>query len=295
MMKKMCVLAVAALLAACFVLAGCSNKVSLEEGRAKIAELAAKGVPEREMSTIRMYLHQMETARRVGNGGLFRVYQDSLTRALAAFETKMLALLEESGPFMDSLRRACDGKIAQLRGLHLEAAERGKAAIDSLMEIQSQKILARYRLEAWALDLDTLVMQQRLADSLRSRFIGTWVMEQESADPRRFNVVDRTEIRMRTDGTLLITETKRGRSSDFREDDWEFRSEGTWDLKGDVAHQSVTRERRIRQTIRQRDEAGRWHTHTEPPYDSTFAKGRKELYISWSALQADYRHFPRYR
>ncbi|MDR0330616.1 MAG: hypothetical protein LBH93_02770 [Chitinispirillales bacterium] len=290
MRRASCVLAAAAL-AAVVLAVGCGKKVSIEEGKAKILELAEKGVPEREMSDIKMYIFQMETAKKTGNGSQFSVYQDSLTRTLAEFEGRMAALLEKSGPYMDSLRQACDGKLAQLKGLHLEAGEKGKAAVDSLMKIESQKMYALSRLDSWSLDLDTILMQQKLADSLRGEFVGIWVMEQESSD-KRYNVVEREEIHMRKDGTLFIMLGKKGKISDDASENYLFESYGTWDLLGDVAHHYIKRDRRVRQEFTGIDPAtGKMRTKKEPPFDSAVTDGSKDMDMPWEALNKDYKRF----
>lgn len=272
-------------------LAGCGGGVSLEDGRARIAALVERGVPESEMSALRMYLFNMETAQRTGNSSAFRTFQDSLTTALAEFEERMEVLLAESGPFMDSVRRAADDKIAQLRGLHLDAANRGKGRVDSLMQIESQKLNARYRLEAWSRELDTLVEKQQLADSLRPHFVGLWVTEKESPNPQE-RIIERTEIRMTADGGLTVRESRRSNTPIMRED-WLFESTGTWDLLGDVAHHYITREKRVRNIFEALDpETGRWRRETHPPYDSVVAPGTKDRFAAWSALNADYKFFP---
>jgi len=271
---------------------GCSSKVSLEDGKAKVAELAAKGVPEREMSDIKMYLFQMETAKKTGNGGQFRVYQDSLTRALGGFEAKMSALLEGAGPYMDSVMRACDEKIAGLKGLHLTAAQKSRAPVDSLMKIESRKLDARGRLQDFALEVDTLVVQQRVADSLRGEFVGIWIMEQEPADSR-FKMVERTEIHMKPDGSLYIMEGKKGQVSEDAKEDWLFESRGTWDVMGDVAYHYLTKEKRVRQIFEGVDpKTGSWRKQAQPPYDSTLAKGVKDRYVAYDELKKDYKRFP---
>jgi hypothetical protein len=283
------VLAVVALTAA--VSAGCAKKVSLEEGRAKVQELASKGVPEREMSDIKMYLFQMETAQKTGQNYQFRMYQDSLTGALGAFEARMSEILNNAGPFMDSLRRVCDGKMALLNGLHLEAAEKGKKPVDSLMAVESQKLYARSRLEDWSLELDTLVTQQKLADSLRGELVGIWVMEKESPD-KRYKRVERTEIHMRKDGTLFIMEGGKGKLDDYSSDDWLFESHGTWDVKGDEAQHYITREKLVRQIYTGIDpQTNKPRTEKKAPYDSTVAKGKKVKFIPWDELNKDYKRF----
>jgi len=285
--KTLCLAALAAALAV-----GCGSKVSLEDGKAKVAELAAKGVPEREMSDIKMYIFQMETAKKTGNGGQFRVYQDSLTSALGGFEEKMSAVLESAGPYMDSVIRACDEKITGLKGLHLEAARKSRAPVDSLMKIESQKLYARSRLQDFALEVDTLVTLQKLADSLRGEFVGIWVMEQEPADSR-FKMVERTEIHMKPDGSLFIMEGKKGQISEDAKEDWLFESRGTWDVMGDVAHHYITKEKRVRQIFEGIDpQTGSWRKQSQPPYDSTLAKGTKDRFWAYDELKKDYKRFP---
>jgi len=283
------VLAVVALAAAVFV--GCAKKVSLEEGRAKVQELASKGVPERDMSDIKMYLFNMDMAQKTGNSSQFRIYQDSLTGALGTFEARMAEKLATAGPFMDSLKGVCDGKMAQLKGLHLEAAEKGKKVVDSLRAIESQKLYARSRLEDWSLDLDTLIMQQKLADSLRGEFVGIWVMEKVSPD-KRYNLVERNEIHMGKDGTLLIREGRKGTSDGVSSDDWLFESSGTWDLMGDLAYHYITREKRIRQIFTGIDpQTNKQRTEKQPPYDSTVVSGKKDRVVAWDELNKEYKRF----
>ena len=273
-----------------FAVMGCGSKVSVDEGKAKIEELAAKGVPEREMSSLKMYLFQMETAKKTGNSSVFRTYQDSLTRELGSFESKMNALFESAGPFIDSVKKVNDEKMLNLKGLHLSEAQKTAAVVDSIMQT-NQKLMARSRIEAFSLDLDTLVQQQKVADSLRPMFAGRWITESESAD-RQYKIVERTEIHMRNDGTLFIMEGRKGDTGPDSREHWEFNSTGTWDLLGDVAHHYITKEKRVRQEFQFRDQSGKWNKKAEPPYDSTITKGAKDRYAAWESLNKDYKRFP---
>jgi hypothetical protein len=286
-----CVVVSAVVALAAVVFVGCAKKVSIEEGRAKVQELASKGVPEREMSDIKMYLFQMETAQKTGQNYQFRTYQDSLTAALGAFEARMSDILANAGPIMDSLKRVCDGKIALLKGLHLEAAEKGKKPVDSLMAIESQKMYALSRLQDLSLDLDTLVMYQKLADSLRGEFVGIWVMEKESPD-KSLKRVERTEIHLGKDGKLAIVEGGKGKLDAVSSDDWLFESYGTWDIIGDVAQCYITRDKLIRQIYTGIDpQTGKLRTEKQAPYDSAVAKGKKDKFYSWQELNKDYKRF----
>lgn len=288
-MKKLCSLFAVALVL--LLSAGCSSKISVEEAKAKIEELAAKGVPEEDMQDVRMYLYQMETSKKSGNTGTFRNYQDSLHSALGSFETRMTKLLEESGPVIDSLKKVCEEKKTKLTGLHLKEAEPNVAKIDSLLNA-NQLLMARARLEKFNLDLDTLMMEQKTADSLREHFVGAWVMEKESED-KRYNVVERTEIHMRPDSTLYIMEKKKGKTSDNTIEDWEFRSTGTWDIKGDVAYHYINKEKCVRHHFHSRNpETGKWKKQSKEPYDSTITNGSKDRYAVYADLDKDFKKFP---
>jgi hypothetical protein len=288
-MRRIGVLATVVLIACLSV--GCSSKVSVEQGKERLDELAARGVPERHMSALRMYVFHMEAARRVGNGSQFRIYQDSLTRGLAEFEAQMNVQLQQAVPYMDSVMRSVDERIALLSRMHLDAAQRGRTTADSLMKIESRRLEARNRVEQLSLDIDTLVMRQQLADSLRPRAIGLWVTEKESADPR-FRLVERTEIVMRPNNELEIMEGAKGQRNENSREDWVFRSFGTWDLMGNVVHKSVNREKRERQMFEGINPAtGRRERQVLPPYDSTVAPRTKDRFITWDALNEDYKRF----
>lgn len=291
-MRKTGILVVAALAVCLLAGLGCSNKVSIEQGQAKIRELSDRGVPERQLSTLKMYLTQMETAKKIGNSQQFSLYQDSLTTALIEFENSISGLLESAGPFMDSVMRSADAKIAELKGLHLEEAQKARKPVDSIKQIESQKLDARSRVETFGLLVDTLVMQQKVADSLRSQFVGIWIMEQEPADSR-FKMIERTEIHMRPDGSLFIMEAKRGQVSEDAKEDWMFETRGKWDLMGDVAYHYIEREKRVRQIFEGIDpQTGKWRKQTQPSYDSAVTKGTKDRYVAWDALNKDYKRFP---
>ncbi|MFP4164077.1 MAG: hypothetical protein ACLFQB_09605 [Chitinispirillaceae bacterium] len=288
-MKKTCFLSVTALVL--LLSAGCSSKISIEEAKAKIQKLADKGVPEEEMQDVRMFLHQMESAKKTGNTGTFRTYQDSLDYALANFETKMTKILQESGPIVDSLKKVTEEKMGKLKRLHLESAEPTAQKIDSLIKAK-QLLLARDRLEKFDGELDTLVKEQKTADSLWGDFVGCWVLEKESPD-KKFNVVERTEIHMRPDSSLFIVEKKKGKTSENTRDDWEFRSTGTWDVKGDVAHHHIEKEKCVRQKFWSRNpETGKWKKQIKPPYDSTVSDGSKDRYAVYEDLKEDFKKFP---
>ncbi|KMQ50926.1 hypothetical protein CHISP_2068 [Chitinispirillum alkaliphilum] len=271
--------------------AGCGQKITTEEAEARIAQLRERGVPRSEMTKISMYLNHMKTAQSIGNSREHRQYQDSLYNALNEFEDRMEILLEESALVIDSLRVAVAEKKKPLKEMHLEKAKELLGDIDSLIEIP-MPLAARSRLTQFKQQLDTLLEMQNLADSLRRHVVGAWVMEQESPDPR-FDVVKRQEIHFRPDGSLYIMKRSRGRTSETTREDWEFQSEGTWKLRGDMAFKFIERDKRVRYNFRYLDqETNRWITETQPPYDSTITDGSMDEFITYETLARDYKRFP---
>jgi len=159
------------------------------------------------------------------------------------------------------------------------------------MAIESQKMYALSRLQDLSLDLDTLVLQQKLADSLRGEFVGIWVMEKESPD-KSLKRVERTEIHMDKDGKLKLVEGGKGKTDPVSSDDWLIESYGTWDVMGDVVQQYITREKLIRQIFTGIDpQTGKQRTESKAPYDSAVAKGKKINFISWEDLNRDFKRF----
>ncbi|MCL2183917.1 MAG: hypothetical protein FWB85_10670 [Chitinispirillia bacterium] len=289
-MKRISILG-AAVLAACLSAGlGCSNKVSVEEGRAKIQELSSRGVPERQMSDLKMYLFNMETAQKTGNSKQYNLYRDSLTVALAEFEVKMGEQLKNADEFMKTTMEAADAKMETLKGLHLQEAQRLRAPVDSVRKIESQKLDARNRVEQFGLEIDTLAMEQKTADSLRGEFVGVWVMEKESSDAA-LKMVERTEIHLRADGSLFKMEGRKGQLSADAREDWMFESRGSWDLKGDLVGLYVNKEKRVRQIFEGIDPAtGKKRKESQPPYDSTVNRGVE--FMAWDELNKDFKRFP---
>jgi hypothetical protein len=88
-------------------------------------------------------------------------------------------------------------------------------------------------------------------------------------------------------------EGKKGKGPGGTMQDWMFESRGTWDLLGDVAYHYITREKRVRQIYQGIDpQTGKMRRESQPPFDSTIAKGTKDRYAAWDALNKDYKRFP---
>lgn len=276
-----------------FTYMGCGpKKVTLEDAEARIEALRSQGVPEGEMSKIKVYLYQMKSSKKSSNTGIFRKYQDSMDVALAALETKMGSSLAASKPIIDSLTKLAAERKTALKGRHLKTADSMIVIADSLAN-NNMPLQAKAKWEHIALLLDTLDVLQKEADSLRSKFVGTWVIEQEAIDSKKYNAVRRKEITLRKDGSLRIHEKKKGKSDDYLKEDWEFISKGKWELFGDLALLDITSEKCTRQNFWKKQKNGTWKLDKLPTYDSTFASEleRKDDAIYYKDLKEEYKWF----
>ncbi len=273
-----------------FTYMGCGpKKVTLEDAETRIEALRSQGVPEGEMSKIKVYLYQMKSSKKSGNTGIFRKFQDSMDVALVALEERMGNSLAASKPIIDSLSKLAAERKTNLKGRHLKTADSMIVIADSLAN-NNMPLQAKAKWEHIALLMDTLDQLQKEADSLRSKFVGTWVIEQEAVD-KRYNAVRRKEITFRKDGTLRVLESKHGQSDAYLKEAWKFISNGKWDLFGDLALMSIEKEKCTRQEFWKKTNSGKWKHDKLPTYDSTITDGRKDDAIYYKDLKEEYKWF----
>lgn len=274
-----------------FTYMGCgAKKVTLEDAETRIEALRTQGVPEGEMSRVKVYLYQMKSSKKAGNTGIFRKYQDSMDVALVALEEKMGSALTSVKPVIDSISKLASERKTKLSGRHLKTADSMIVIADSLSK-SNMPLQAKAKWEHIALLFDTLDTYQKLADSLRNKFVGTWVIEQEPIE-KKYTAVRRKEITLRKDGSVRIKESKKGISNDYLKEDWEFLSKGKWDLFGDLALIDITGEKCPRQNFWNK-KGGKWVLDKMPTYDSTFTieDEHKDDAIYYKDLKEEYKWF----
>ena len=269
---------------------GCGpKKITVEDATTRVDALKAKGVPDLELSKVKVYLFKMKNNKAAGNTGKFRKYRDSIQVALDELEGRMGSAIEDSKAAIDSLKTLANTKKANLKGLHIKCADSLLAIADQLIK-DTKPLAAKDKLEKISLMLDTLNEMQQIADSLRPKFIGTWVSEQE-AKGKGLNAINRNEVRFKKDGTLYTMQKMKGKSKDYLKEDWEFQSVGTWKLKGSTAYQYITKEKCVRNIFSEKDKNGKWKRTVKPTYDSTYTDGSKDSYVSYEYLKKEYKYF----
>ena len=267
---------------------GCSKKISVEEGEARVAALESKGVPDSVISAAKVYLYQFKSAKATGNAGLLRRYRDSLQLALGQVEGGMEADIQKLKPLVDSLVASINERRPGLTGLHKAAGDSVYAILDALV---GKNWLPQAKDKAVELDalVDTLNAQEKLAKQLRPRFVGNWTSSSSPAD-KRFKAVERRTIVFGRDGSMRTMEQMKGQTSEYLKEDWKFESLGKWDIKGDVAYQYVEREKCSRQVYTNYNVKERkWERKEMPTYDSTITDGSKDRWVTYDYLKENFK------
>ncbi|MCL2690475.1 MAG: hypothetical protein FWE57_11610, partial [Chitinispirillia bacterium] len=128
---------------------------------------------------------------------------------------------------------------------------------------------------------------------------GEWVTETRTRSEanRDINALERKVFTFHRDGRVNLVESKRGQSGEFLREDWEFRSWGTYDMKGDTVMLSIDRFAAVRQMfqrIHRVDGRMIWKDEPGPVYDSAITDGSQDRFIAWDDLKADFRQTRRF-
>ncbi|MBD3391115.1 MAG: hypothetical protein GF418_03580 [Chitinivibrionales bacterium] len=268
------------------------SRRTLEDAEKRIAALKERGVPDSSLSRAKVFLYQARDAKQRGNMGLARASADSMRILIAKAEDDYAKAMERLKPYLASMRGKFQKVRADLSGLH-------QARLDSMMNIIDSLTAMSWLIaaEAQANVLDSMLprleFDQNRAEELRSRLPGTWVCTQKTthAEDKSVNAVEKKVFSFDRDGKAKLVENKKGKSSPFLKEDWEFRSWGTWDLLGDTIHLFIERFACTRQQFEEyHKKNGKvwWEKKLHPTYDSTITDGSQDRWITFADLKKDF-------
>ncbi len=293
MKKALCItLCLSALMA---LLVGCGvSKRALEDAHRRVASLQEKGVPDSSLSRAKVFLYQARDAKQRGNRGLARASADSMRILIAKAEEQYTKDMERLKPYLATVRGKFQKARADLTGMH-------QARLDSMVKIIDSLVTMNWLLaaEAEANKLDTLLPQiqfdeQRAAEN-RKRVLGSWACVQVTKHDEDKSVFaeERKVFTFGGDGKGSLVWNKKGKSSPFFKEDWEFRHWGNWDLMGDTIFLFVDRLACVRQQFEefhQKDGKEWWEKKVHPTYDSTITDGSQDRWITYTDLARDFTH-----
>jgi hypothetical protein len=94
------------------------------------------------------------------------------------------------------------------------------------------------------------------------------------------------------DGKGSLIWSKKGKSSPFFKEDWEFQHYGSWDLEGDTIFLFVNKLSCVRQNFEEyheRDGKVVWEPKSNATYDSTVTDGSQDRWITFADLKEDFK------
>ncbi|MDR2578609.1 MAG: hypothetical protein LBC70_07380 [Chitinispirillales bacterium] len=284
-------------LAVFVLLAGCGGGVNeqfLGESQARIDMLRAKGVPDDEVSSARVHLHQTREHFTKGNKSLAKRAADSLRvhleKAEKFYDERILTL----GPVIEAAKSASLKAKEDLSGYQAKRIDSTLAVIDSFRKAD-RPLQANNIAQELVAALPSLREDEQKGVAIRRQLPGEWVFTDkvESVEiPARDAAVTRKSFLFRPDGTIYLVESRRGQSGPYLKEDWEFRSWGTYGLKGDTIMLSINRFAAVRQMfqrIHMRDGRPVWVPEPGPTYDSLITDGSQDRFITFADLKDDFR------
>ncbi len=279
----------ALLIAGLFV--SCGKKGPTIEQR--IQALTEKGVPDSVLANVKVYLYQVNSAKKMSQAGIARTYGDSLKKGIVIAEQWYEKAMTENKPVIDNLRKSFVERKAGLSGLHLKDADSLLKIADSLIA-KDWLVQARTKLESFDTIMGILVRNQAKAEEIRKQITGTWrdthILEAPEDIGMKFSAKDIRMFKFNDDGSFEASEERHGQTTPFLKEDWKFLSWGTFDLMGDTIYQFINREKCTQQWYTQKNvKLNKWERKEHPTYDSTITNGKKDRFIVFSDLKLEFK------
>jgi hypothetical protein len=143
--------------------------------------------------------------------------------------------------------------------------------------------------------LPSIKEDEQKAVAFRRQITGEWVFTDkvESVEiPAKDAAVERKSFTFNRDGSVFLVESKKGQSGPYLREDYEFRSWGTYGLKGDTVMLSINRFAAVRQMfhrIHMVDGKPVWVPEPGPTYDSVITDKSQDRYVVFADLREDFR------
>lgn len=265
----------------------CGKKGPTMEERIKALE--EKGVPDTILADIKVYLYNVTSLAKTGQGGKARTYRDSLKNGLAAAEAWYDQTMTANKPIIDNLYKSFTERKATLTGLPLRDADSLIKIADSLIA-KNWLIAARTKLEQFDTIMGILVRNETTAKELRKKLVGTWkdvhIVRPNEDEGYKFKATETRVYKFGADGSFEGQEEMHGQTTPFMKEDWKFISWGKYDLMGDTIYQFIEREKCVQQIFTQLNaKTNKWDRNVKPTYDSTITNNSKDRFITFDDLK----------
>jgi len=276
-----CFKIIIAFTAALFLIVGCSSK-KLEDAEGRIKVLGDKGVPDSLLSSVKVYLFQSTSAKKIGDVRFYRKYKDSTFITLEKIEADFNAAIESMRPYVETTRKSIAERKKQLSGLQLQSAQKLEAGIDSMVN-KGWILQAKQQCEFLDTLMNSLLKDEEKMKAAQTEIVGTWVSTR--VPDKGMKAVEKRKFVFDAEGKFSGEEEMKGQTSVETKEDWKFLSWGSYQVKGDTILVNVQREKCERQNFwnhKIKDGKLQWVPYVAPTYDTTITNGRKDW---WRTIQ----------
>jgi hypothetical protein len=279
-------LALAAFLVGC----GGASKTKMGEIENRIKTLVDKGTPDSILANVKVYQYNVAAAQKISNSGQARKYSDSMLAAIIVAEKWYEEAMVQNKDFLDKKGAELKGRKAALTGLPLRAADSMFSIVDSLVKI-NWLIMARTKLDKLDTMMISLEADEKTSVDVRKKIVGKWGdahwVKPEEAN---YKALDKRVYTFAKDMKFEGDESMKGQTTEFMKEDWQFLSQGTYDVKGDTIFISVNHEKCPRQIFTQWHlKEKKWIEGKKPTYDSTITNGSKDRFMLFSDLKESFK------
>lgn len=266
------------------------NKKKTQDVENRIKVLESKGVPDSLTAGIKVFLYNYTTAKKLGNSTEASKMTDSVFNTLKSAEKWYQDFLAQNKSELLSSISTLQGQKKDLSGLQLKMADSILTIIDSLVK-SDLLIKAKEQISYTKTLMPTLIKDQETATKLKPALVGSWKdAHVVKAEEGNFKYVETTLYSFKANGTFEGSEDRKGQSSPYFKEDWQFISWGTYDLKGDTVYLFVNREKCPRQIYTQLNiKDNKWKVDKKPTYDSTITDHGKDRSIPFTYLKQNYK------
>jgi hypothetical protein len=276
---------------------GCAGvkEQEFDDAQARIDLLRSKGVPDNKLSFARIHLYSAREHQGKNNGSLARRSMDTSFIHLAEAEKYYNEQVATLGPTISAALTTARNAKAELSGFQVKKIDSIAGIADSFKKIDWLLQSNNVAQELVAL-LPALRADEQKSNSIRRRVPGEWVFEDraKSVEHKEVNALTRKVFQFGPPprNTVYLVESKKGQSGPFLREDWEFRSWGTYDFKGDTIMLMINRFQALRQMftrIHMVDGQPVWRDEPGPTYDSAITDGSQDRSITWEDLTVDFK------
>jgi hypothetical protein len=266
------------------------NKKKTQDVENRLKILESKGVPDSLTAGIKVFLYNYATAKKLGNSTNATKMTDSIFSNLTFAEKWYQDFLIQNKSEILSSISTLQGQKKNLSGIHLRIADSISTIIDSLVETDLL-IKAKEKITDAKILMPALLKDQETATKLKPTLLGNWKDARVvKADEGNYKYVETTSYSFKPNGTFEGSEDRKGQSSPYFKEDWQFLSWGTYDLKGDTVHLFVNREKCPRQIYTQLNvKDNKWKEDRKATYDSTITDHGKDRSIPITFLKQNYK------